>query len=94
MTTVVLAEPTTVTEDNYYTTTEIIVPPADTVCDGGPAQATITHIFQGAPHTDYRVEYVTYNTWITIWVGQTQTTTWTDYNAMTQCWQGNGWYGT
>jgi hypothetical protein len=92
-------------------------PPAETVCAGNDNQATITYIYQGAPQTDYQVQYVTYNTWITIWVGyvlstpsiactlslavdtkwwknrQTQYTTYTDYNAMTQCWQGGGYYG-
>jgi len=44
-------------------------PPAQTVCDGDEDIPTVTVVYEGEPKTDYEVAYVTYNTWLTIWVG-------------------------
>lgn len=41
-------------------------PPAQTVCD---AADTVTYFYQGPTHTDYEINYVTYYTWATVWVG-------------------------
>lgn len=30
---------------------------------------TVTYYYQGPPQTEYDVDYVTYNTWATIWIG-------------------------
>ncbi|KAK3905160.1 hypothetical protein C8A05DRAFT_31034 [Staphylotrichum tortipilum] len=78
------------TEYNFYTTTTTSTPPPQTVCD---AETTVTLLYQGAPQTQYEVTYVTYYTWATVWVRQTQYTTATDYDVMTRCWQGGGYYG-
>ncbi|CAK7212706.1 hypothetical protein SCUCBS95973_001554 [Sporothrix curviconia] len=85
------ATPTS-TEDDFYTVTTTFVPPAQTVCavNGVP---TVTYFYQGPAQTQYQVQYQTFNTWATVWVGQTQYWTYTDQNAQTQCWQGGGWYG-
>ncbi|KAK3940466.1 hypothetical protein QBC46DRAFT_260976 [Diplogelasinospora grovesii] len=85
-----VATPATTTEVDYYLTTSTYTPPAQTVCDAGE---TVTYYYQGPPQTDYEVQYVTYDTWVTVYIGQTQYSTATDYNAMTRCWQGGGWYG-
>ncbi|KAK3381116.1 hypothetical protein B0H63DRAFT_545490 [Podospora didyma] len=89
-TVVELVEGDTVTETSHYITTTTFFPPAQTVCE---AEDTVTLYYQGPPHTDYEVNYVTYYTFATVWVGQTQYTTSTDYPAMTRCWQGGGYYG-
>ncbi len=45
------------------------MPPQQTVCDGNEDVPTITLVYEGPPKTDYEVDYITYNTWVTIWVG-------------------------
>ncbi|KAK5658104.1 hypothetical protein OQA88_2660 [Cercophora sp. LCS_1] len=54
------------TEINYYTETETYFPPDQTVCY---AETTETHFYQGPPVTKWDVNYVTYYTFNTIWVG-------------------------
>ena len=44
------------------------IPPEQTVCDGDESQSTVTLYYQGPPQTDHEVHYVTYNTWVTVWV--------------------------
>ena len=41
--------------------------PAQTVCNANPAEKTV--LFYGEPQTEYDVEYVTYTTSETVWVG-------------------------
>ncbi|KAM7200016.1 hypothetical protein V8F33_004190 [Rhypophila sp. PSN 637] len=83
--------PDPVTEFEYVTDTTTFYPPAQTVCD---APDTVTYFYQGAPVTNYDIIYVTYYTSATVWVGQTQYTQSTDYNVMTRCSRGGGYYGT
>ncbi|KAK4107849.1 hypothetical protein N656DRAFT_802294 [Canariomyces notabilis] len=89
-TVVEVEEGETATEYNHYTTTWTYTPPAQTVCD---AETTETIFYQGPPRTVYQITYVTHYTRATVWVGQTQYTTSTDYPAMTRCWQNGGDYG-
>jgi hypothetical protein len=92
-TTTSLATPTETAKETYYeVVTTTLTPPPETVCEGNQGQ-TITVISQGPPQTQTQVVYQTYNTWITIWVGQTVYQQQTDYNAMTACWAGGGYYG-
>ncbi|KAG7285821.1 hypothetical protein NEMBOFW57_008115 [Staphylotrichum longicolle] len=85
-----LEEGEATTEYNFYTTTTTSTLPPQTVCD---AETTITLFYQGPPQTNYEISYVTYYTWATVWVRQTQYTTSTDYDVMTRCSQGGGYYG-
>ncbi|KAK3693253.1 hypothetical protein B0T22DRAFT_532556 [Podospora appendiculata] len=78
--------PNPLTEIDLYTTTTTFIPPVQTVCS---AEDTTTLYYQGPAQTNYEITYVTYYTWATVWVGQTQYTTSTDFNAMTRCWQGD-----
>ena len=45
----------------------ISYPPVQTVCDD--SDSTVTVYYQGPARTDYQVQFVTYNTWATAWVG-------------------------
>ena len=52
----------------YLTNTWDSAPPTQTVCDRYEL-ATTTVYKEQATQTAYDVDYVTYNTWVTVWVG-------------------------
>ncbi|KAM7203053.1 hypothetical protein V8F33_002401 [Rhypophila sp. PSN 637] len=79
-------------ETVYVSVTETFTPPTQTVCDGAGV-ATTTFYAKQTEQTKYEVDYVTYNTWVTVWVGQTQYVTSTDRAASTACWAAGGRYG-
>ncbi|KAL1844320.1 hypothetical protein VTK73DRAFT_2596 [Phialemonium thermophilum] len=71
---------------------QTITAPPQTVCDVDQP-ATLTYVSVLPQETTTKVAYVTTSTVVTVWIGQTQFSTHTDYNAATACWQGGGWYG-
>jgi len=65
-------------------------PPAQTACGDNVVE---TVVFEDEPVTEYEVDYVTVTVAATIWEGQTQYSTQTDWNDASACWQNGGWYG-
>jgi hypothetical protein len=86
--------PTTTTELVMRTITATVAPPAATVCAGGgrPGQ-TVTVNPPGATVTQTNIVYQTTHLSGTVWVGQTQFTTFTNAASATACWRAGGWYG-
>ncbi|KAK1761967.1 hypothetical protein QBC33DRAFT_502058, partial [Phialemonium atrogriseum] len=91
-TSVVTAKATTTVETSYVSVLKTITAPAQTVCDADPGDAiTVVSLLPQETETD--VSYITVQTVVTQWVGQTQYTTHTDYNVASACSRGGGWYG-
>ncbi|KAK3328557.1 hypothetical protein B0T19DRAFT_476142 [Cercophora scortea] len=84
--------PTTVTETAYDGVTRTFIPPAQTVCDQ-PDLVTLTVLSAQPTQTEYDVSLVTIHTIDTVWVRQTQYTTYTNRAAETACWAVGGQYG-
>ncbi|KAK3326200.1 hypothetical protein B0H66DRAFT_617092 [Apodospora peruviana] len=91
-TSTILAQPRTSLETVYASVTETFTPPTQTVCDQ-PQLATVTVYTAQPTQTRYDVDHITVSTWATVWVGQTQYTTYTNYQAVTACWAAGGRYG-
>ncbi|KAK1756961.1 hypothetical protein QBC47DRAFT_422042 [Echria macrotheca] len=70
----------------------ISVPPAQTICDE-PDIATVTVLSAEPTQTVYDVDYVTFRSQVTVWVGSTQFQTYTNRQSATACWQNGGYYG-
>ncbi|KAL2107897.1 hypothetical protein VUR80DRAFT_4524 [Thermomyces stellatus] len=68
------------------------IPRPQTIC-ANEVDITTAEYYQGQEQTALRVSYVTVTAERSVWIGRTLSTTYTDYHAMTQCWQGGGWYG-
>ncbi|KAK5656877.1 hypothetical protein OQA88_4427 [Cercophora sp. LCS_1] len=82
----------TAIETVYDVVTRTFIPPAQTVCNE-PDIPTIT-VFRAEPtQTIYNVQYVTLRTQVTVWVGQTQYETYSNYQSATACWANGGYYG-
>ncbi|KAK4191165.1 hypothetical protein QBC35DRAFT_488361 [Podospora australis] len=82
------------TESVLRTTTATVTPPPSTVCVGNAPGATVT-VFRGTPTpvTQTDLVYLTSHLSGTVWIGQTQYTTFTNSASATACWRAGGWFG-
>jgi hypothetical protein len=51
----------------YVASTSTYIPPTQTVC--GADRNAQTVVYEGPEQTEYEVDYVTYTTWQTVWIG-------------------------
>ncbi|KAK1762352.1 hypothetical protein QBC33DRAFT_283050 [Phialemonium atrogriseum] len=93
-TSVTTIPPRTATEVDYRTITTTIAPAPTTVCTGGGNQATVTVVMgDSGAVTQTNIVYQTTRAAGTVWVGQTQYTTFTNSASATACWRAGGWIG-
>lgn len=85
----------TTTELVLRTTTATVTPAATTVCLNGNGQGVTVTVNRGNPTTVTQTNIVYQTTQVsgTVWVGQTQYTTFTNSASATACWRAGGWFG-
>ncbi|OIW28951.1 hypothetical protein CONLIGDRAFT_401496 [Coniochaeta ligniaria NRRL 30616] len=85
----------TTTELVLRTTTATVTPAATTVCLNGGGQGITVTVNRGNPTTVTQTNLVYQTTQVsgTVWVGQTQYTTFTNSASATACWRAGGWFG-
>ncbi|KAK3937407.1 hypothetical protein QBC46DRAFT_319704 [Diplogelasinospora grovesii] len=85
----------TTTELAFKTVTATVAPAPSTVCaNGGTPGATVT-VNRGSPTTATQINLIYQTTHLsgTLWIGQTQYTTYTNAASATACWRAGGWFG-
>ncbi|KAK4466468.1 hypothetical protein QBC42DRAFT_335552 [Cladorrhinum samala] len=85
----------TTTETVLRTTTATVTPPPSTICAGGNAPGATVTVIRGTatPVTQTDLVYLTSHLSGTVWIGQTQYTTFTNSASATACWRAGGWFG-